>query len=195
MFCIRRLPHCLQESAIFLVTELCDGGDFSELNHGIDDPQAQGASSHVGQRTAEHRLLGSEAVDPGRGEGAYEFLWPFAVDLSPRARDAFSETQALAYCHDHGVAHRFPAVPEFWTSPALQTSERLLIRGDLKFENCLIKESVRDYRVGKAWQGLRCAWMSKHHDNVTTSSVSIQSPNYSIGSAAISLLDMLEPEH
>ena len=23
-----------------MVTELCDGGDFSELNHGIDDPQA-----------------------------------------------------------------------------------------------------------------------------------------------------------
>ena len=32
-----------QESAIFLVTELCDGGDFSELNHGIDDPQVHGA--------------------------------------------------------------------------------------------------------------------------------------------------------
>jgi hypothetical protein len=32
--------HFEQENALFMVTELCDGGDFSELNHGIDDPQA-----------------------------------------------------------------------------------------------------------------------------------------------------------
>ena len=31
--------HFEQENALFMVTELCDGGDFSELNHGIDDPQ------------------------------------------------------------------------------------------------------------------------------------------------------------
>ena len=35
----RCCPGAQQENAIFLVTELCDGGDFSELNHGIDDPQ------------------------------------------------------------------------------------------------------------------------------------------------------------
>lgn len=66
-----------------MVTELCDGGDFSELNHGIDDPQ-------------EVKLLIRDVV------------------------------MALAYCHDHGVAHR-----------------------DLKFENCLIKNSFKNYRVGK----------------------------------------------
>ena len=36
-----------EESAIFLVTELCDGGDFSELNHGIDDPQARSCCAGI----------------------------------------------------------------------------------------------------------------------------------------------------
>ncbi|CAE7234098.1 CPK2 [Symbiodinium pilosum] len=80
---VKFYEHFEEESAIFLVTELCDGGDFSELNHGIDDPQ-------------EVKLLIRDVV------------------------------KALAYCHDHGVAHR-----------------------DLKFENCLIKESIRDCKVGK----------------------------------------------
>lgn len=80
---VKFYEHFEQENALFMVTELCDGGDFSELNHGIDDPQ-------------EVKLLIRDVV------------------------------MALAYCHDHGVAHR-----------------------DLKFENCLIKNSFKNYRVGK----------------------------------------------
>eukprot|EP00434_Breviolum_minutum_P021645 symbB.v1.2.019103.t3/scaffold1548.1/size117880/8 len=80
---VKFYEHFEQENALFMVTELCDGGDFSELNHGIDDPQ-------------EVKLLIRDVV------------------------------MALAYCHDHGVAHR-----------------------DLKFENCLIKNSYKNHRVGK----------------------------------------------
>lgn len=97
---VKFYEHFEQENALFMVTELCDGGDFSELNHGIDDPQ-------------EVKLL---------------------------IRDV---TMALAYCHDHGVAHR-----------------------DLKFENCLIKNSKNNSRVGKVidfgLSAIRCKGDEEH---------------------------------
>eukprot|EP00931_Biecheleriopsis_adriatica_P079081 TRINITY_DN5249_c0_g1_i1.p1 TRINITY_DN5249_c0_g1~~TRINITY_DN5249_c0_g1_i1.p1 ORF type:complete len:499 (-),score=107.44 TRINITY_DN5249_c0_g1_i1:8-1504(-) len=75
-----------EEKQLHLVTEMCDGGDLSELNQSITDPN-------------EIKLLFRDIV------------------------------MAMAYCHDHGLAHR-----------------------DLKFENCLLAKyetESKSYRVGK----------------------------------------------
>jgi len=72
-----------EPETLMLVTELCDGGDFSDLGHDIDD----------------------------------------IAEIQRLFRDMVA---AVAYCHDHGVAHR-----------------------DLKFENCLISKTPGQRRVAK----------------------------------------------
>lgn len=85
-----------------MVTELCDGGDFSELNHGIDDPQALRASSFSHVFTS---WPGSEAVGARRDHGALDVaVFMIQRGVSELMRQVGAE--ALAYCHDHGVAHR-----------------------------------------------------------------------------------------
>eukprot|EP00438_Fugacium_kawagutii_P025894 Skav233704 [mRNA] locus=scaffold1927:436181:436705:+ [translate_table: standard] len=92
-----------QENALFMVTELCDGGDFSELNHGIDDPQAWdlGPCGTPGGPWPWERLCAYE----GNCSFKPRLLGPLGTsgEVKLLIRDV---VMALAYCHDHGVAHR-----------------------------------------------------------------------------------------